>query len=346
MSGKLDRQAALERPAHSQPVGPGDSIAIRQRFVNIVAKSRRMLEMFDLIARVAASDANILIQGESGTGKELIADAIHEGSRRTKPFIKINCAAIPHELLESELFGCAKGSFTGATHDRQGLLELAATGSLLLDEIGEMPPYLQTKLLRVLQEHEYRPLGSPRIVRASFRLLTSTNIDIERALREARLREDLYFRINTIIIQVPPLRARREDIPLLCEHFLDKFRRRHQKTVATISPAAASLLMEHWWPGNVRELENAIERAVLLCKGSEIASGDLPDSLRHDTGGAVDFVLPPRQTLAELEKTAILQTLGRTNWNKRKAADVLGLYRPTLYSKMKKHRIAAARPMH
>ncbi len=340
MNGKRHSQAVLERRTRGQPDGPGNPIANRHRFVNIVGRSRRLLEMFDVIERVAASDANILIQGESGTGKELIADAIHERSRPARPFIKINCAAMPSELVESELFGYKKGSFTGAEHDRQGLLELAANGSLLLDEIGEMPAYLQTKLLRVLQEREYRPLGSQRIVRVNFRLLTATNTDIERALREASLREDLYYRINTVIIQVPPLRTRREDIPLLCEHFLDKFQRQYQKAVGTISPAAAALLMEHWWPGNVRELENAVERAVLLCKGSGIAAGDLPESLRHRRGGPVDFVIPPRRTLAEIEKTAIVQTLHRTNWNKTEAAEALGLYRPTLYSKIKKYGIA------
>jgi transcriptional regulator with PAS, ATPase and Fis domain len=339
MNGKLHSQAVLERPARSQPDGPGNPIGNRHRFVNIVGRSRRLLEMFDVIERVAASDANILIQGESGTGKELIADAIHERSRPARPFIKINCAAMPSELVESELFGYKKGSFTGATVDRQGLLELAANGSLLLDEIGEMPAYLQTKLLRVLQEREYRPLGSQRIVRVNFRLLTATNTDIERALREASLREDLYYRINTVIIQVPPLRVRREDIPLLCKHFLEKFQRQYQKAVGTISPAAAALLMDHWWPGNVRELENALERAVVMCKGSGIAAGDLPESLRRLTGGPVDFVIPARRTLAEIEKTAIVQTLRRTNWNKTEAADALGLYRPTLYGKIKKYGI-------
>ncbi len=346
MNGKRHSQAVLERPPRGQPDGPGNPIANRHRFVNIVGKSSRLLEMFDLIERVAASDANILIQGESGTGKELIADAIHERSRPARPFIKINCAAMPSELIESELFGYKKGSFTGAEHDRQGLLELAANGSLLLDEVCEMPAYLQTKLLRVLQEREYRPLGSQRIVRVNFRLLTATNTDIERALREASLREDLYYRINTVIIQVPPLRARREDIPLLCEHFLEKFQRKYQKTVGPISPSAASLLMEHWWPGNVRELENAVERAVLLCKGSEITAGDLPKSLRHHAGGGMSFVMPSKWTLAELEKSAIAQALRRTNWNKKEAADVLGVYRATLYSKMKKHRIAVASPLH
>src|SRR5512136_1155325 len=190
----------------------------RYNFGNIIGKSRKMHELFELIENVAASEANILIQGENGTGKELIANALHYNSKRTKgPFIKINCAAIPKDLIESELFGYRKGAFTGATMDKEGLFESAEGGSLLLDEIGEMPSYLQTKLLRVLQEREYRPIGSDRIVHVDFRLVCATNIDLDVALREGKVREDLYFRINTIALKVPPLRDRSEDIPLLCE---------------------------------------------------------------------------------------------------------------------------------
>src|SRR5262249_18078947 len=197
----------------------------RYRIQNVIGKSKKMQELFELIESVAASDANILIQGENGTGKELIANAIHYSSKRAKgPFIKINCAAIPKELIESELFGYKKGAFTGATMDREGLFEAAEGGSLLLDEIGEMPSYLQTKLLRVLQEREYRPIGSDRIVHVNFRLICATNVDLDTALRDGRIREDLYFRINTIAMRVPPLRERTEDIPLLCDYFIDKFR--------------------------------------------------------------------------------------------------------------------------
>jgi DNA-binding NtrC family response regulator len=310
------------------------------KFANIIGKSKKMQDMFELIENVAGSDANILIEGENGTGKELIANAIHYNSKRAKaPFIKINCAAIPKDLIESELFGYKKGSFTGATMDKEGLFEMAEGGSLLLDEIGEMPPYLQTKLLRVLQEREYRPIGSDRIVHVDFRLICATNIDLDMALREGKLREDLYFRINTITLKVPPLRVRTEDIPLLCEHFLEKFCQRYQKAVRGFSPAAYHVLIRNRWPGNVRELENAIERAVLVAKGAEIMPGDLPESLREETTAPAEFVFPPHWTLAEIEKMAILQTLQRTNWNKQEAAAILGLYRPTLYSKMKKHEI-------
>src|SRR6187399_19488 len=320
----------------------------RYSFGNVVGQSKKMKDLFELIESVAASDANILIQGENGTGKELIANAIHYNSNRVKgPFIKINCAAIPKDLIESELFGYKKGAFTGAMNDKIGLFEMAESGSLLLDEIGEMPPYLQTKLLRVLQEREYRPIGSDRLVHVDFRLICATNIDLDLALREGKLREDLYFRINTITLRVPPLRERSEDIPLLCNHFLAKFNQRYQKNVRAISPAAYHLLIRNRWPGNVRELENAIERAVLVCKTGEIAPHDLPETIREEGTPAQEFTIPPHRTLAEIEKMAIVQTLQRTNWNKQEAAQILGLYRPTLYSKMKKHEIkdqrAAAR---
>ena len=310
------------------------------RFSSVIGKSRKMLEVLELVESVAGSDANILIQGENGSGKELIANALHNYSKRSAgPFIKINCAALPKDLIESELFGYRKGAFTGALTDKEGLLEMAEGGSLLLDEVGEMPSFLQTKLLRVLQEREYRPIGSDRVVRVDFRLICATNIDLDTALKEGRLREDLYFRINTITFRVPPLRERTEDIPLLCEHFLEKYRTRYQRNVKTIAPAAYHVLIRHRWPGNVRELENVIERGVLVAKGSEIAVGDLPDTLREDTSPPTEFAIPPHRTLSEIEKMAILQTLQRTNWNKQEAAQILGLYRPTLYSKMKKHGI-------
>jgi DNA-binding NtrC family response regulator len=191
----------------------------------------------------------------------------------------------------------------------------------------------------VLQEREYRPIGSDRIVHVDFRLICATNVDLDAALRDGRLREDLYFRINTIGMRVPPLRERTEDIPLLCDFFLDKFRRRYEKSVRTLAPAVYHILIRSRWPGNVRELENAIERAVLVAKGSEITVADLPESIRDESGSGADFVIPPHRTLAEIERMAILQTLQRTNWNKQEAAQILGLYRPTLYNKMRRHGI-------
>jgi transcriptional regulator with PAS, ATPase and Fis domain len=209
----------------------------------------------------------------------------------------------------------------------------------MLDEIGEMPSFLQTKLLRVLQEREYRPVGSERIVKVDFRLICATNIDLDTALRDGRLREDLYFRINTITVRVPPLRERTEDVPLLCTHFIDKFNDRYRKTVKGIAAPAYHLLIRNRWPGNVRELENAIERAVLVAKGQEIQPADLPEPVRDEASVNPEFAIPPHHTLAEIEKMAILQTLQRTNWNKQEAAHILGLYRPTLYSKMRRHNI-------
>ena len=290
--------AMLERAIERRDL-VGENLLLKQklegqfRFGNIIGKSKKMHEVLELVESVAGSDANILIQGENGTGKELIANAIHYNSKRAKgPFIKINCAAIPKDLIESELFGYKKGAFTGAQTDKEGLFEMAEGGSLLLDEIGEMPPYLQTKLLRVLQEREYRPIGSDRIVRVDFRLICATNIDLDAALRDGKLREDLYFRINTITLRVPPLRERTEDIPLLCEHFLEKYRERHQRNVKSIAPAAYHVLIRHRWPGNVRELENVIERGVLVAKGTEITVNDLPESLRTETTTTTEFVDP------------------------------------------------------
>ena len=311
----------------------------RYKFQNIIGKGKKMQDLFELVESVAASEANILIQGENGTGKELIANAIHYNSKRSKgPFIKINCAAIPKDLIESELFGYKKGAFTGANADKVGLLELARGGSLMLDEIGEMPALLQTKLLRVLQEREFRPIGGDHPVQVDFRLICATNVDLQAALADGRVREDLYFRINTITLRVPSLRERAEDIPLLCSHFFQKFNRRYNKSLKGISPAAYQLLIRFRWPGNVRELENAIERSVLVAKGTEVQPQDLPESIR-DEAASTTFSVPPHHTLAEIERLTILQTLQRTNWNKQEAASILGLYRPTLYSKMRKHDI-------
>jgi DNA-binding NtrC family response regulator len=335
----LDRATDLlvERAQHERLK---EKVRDQYAFSNIIGKSKKMRELFELIEAVAESDANILIQGENGVGKELIANAIHVRSGRAKgPFIKINCAALPKELIESELFGYKKGAFTGATSDKVGLLELAGGGSLMLDEIGEMPLLLQTKLLRDLQEREYRPIGSDRLVKVDFRLICATNVDPEAAMKDGRLREDLYFRINTVTLRVAPLRERNEDLPLLCAHFLEKFNGRYQKNVKGISPAAYHLLIRFRWPGNVRELENAIERAVLVAKLAEVQPQDLPDSIRGDAVAEDAFTVPPHHTLAEIERMAVVQTLQRTNWNKQEAAQILGLYRPTLYSKIKKHHI-------
>jgi two-component system, NtrC family, response regulator AtoC len=309
-------------------------------FANIVARSDQMRQLFHLIKSVAPTDASVLVHGENGTGKELIASAIHEHSKRKKgPFIKINCAALPAELIESELFGHKRGSFTGAVSDKIGLMELADGGSLLLDEIGEMPANLQVKLLRVLQDREFRPVGGSRAIQPNFRLICATNVDLDAALAEGRLREDLYFRINTVTLGIPPLRERPEDILLLAEHFLDRFSGQHQRPVGSIKPDAAKALLRHRWPGNVRELEHVIERAVIVAEGDGVTMEDLPPTFRDAEPSAhqADFVIPPHHTLEEIEKLAILQTLEHTKGNKRKAATILGVYRPTLYSKLRKY---------
>ncbi|HKY20949.1 MAG TPA: sigma-54 dependent transcriptional regulator [Vicinamibacterales bacterium] len=249
-------------------------------YAGVIGKSKPMRQLYQLIKSVAPTDANVLITGENGTGKEVIATAIHESSKRAAgPFIKVNCAAIPTELIESELFGHKRGAFTGAVNDKQGLMELANNGTLLLDEIGDLTPNLQVKLLRVLQDREFRPVGSTKILKPNFRLISATNVDVDAALKEGRLREDLYFRINTLMLPVPALRDRSTDIPLLAEYFLRKFATQHGKSVMSFHPDAIRTMVEFAWPGNVRELQHVVERAVILTEGSLIGVDDLPDSI-------------------------------------------------------------------
>jgi DNA-binding NtrC family response regulator len=309
----------------------------------ILSTSPAMQRVMETVARVADADASVLIVGESGTGKELVANALHERSRRRDgPWVKINCAALPTELIESELFGHTKGSFTGATTEKTGLLEEAHKGSLLLDEITEMPADLQAKLLRVLEERVVRRLGGTKSVSVDFRLISSTNRHPEVAVKEGRLRQDLYFRINTVAIQIPPLRDRREDIPILVKAFLERYRARHARPVDGIEPEAYRRLLAYSWPGNVRELQHALERAVLVSRTSTITVLDLPDGLQHGDGEAKPGVAPadvPAGSLEEIERASIVKALESTRWNKQAAAALLGLRRPTLYSKMRKHGI-------
>ena len=310
----------------------------RFAFGDIIGKSGGLQQLVALLKRIAHTDANVLIVGESGSGKELVANALHANSgRASSPFVKINCASLPSELIESELFGHRKGAFTGAVRDHEGLLKAAHGGSLLLDEIGEMPAHLQTRLLRVLQDREYRPVGASRTERADFRLISATNVDLDAALAGGKLREDLYFRINTITVHVPPLRERAEDIPLLCEHFLETYQERHQRQISGIAPVAYHALLRHGWPGNVRELQHVIERAVLVAEHDEIGIGDLPEGVREPCAEGSQAGALPVLSLDALERMAITEALRRTNGNKQEAAHVLGVYRQTLYSKMKKH---------
>jgi DNA-binding NtrC family response regulator len=250
----------------------------------LIGRSKPMRQLFQLIKSVAPTDANVLITGENGSGKEVVATAIHESSKRAKgPFIKVNCAAIPTELIESELFGHKRGAFTGAVNDKQGLMEGANNGTLLLDEIGELSPNLQVKLLRVLQDREFRPVGSTKILKANFRLISATNVNVEQALKDGRLREDLYFRVNTLTLPVPALRERPTDIPLLAEYFLRKYAAEHDKAAMSFQPDALRALTTFSWPGNVRELQHVIERAVILAPGPVLGVDDLPDNVSAGT---------------------------------------------------------------
>ncbi|MBD0305698.1 MAG: sigma-54-dependent Fis family transcriptional regulator [Nitrospiraceae bacterium] len=306
-------------------------------FHQILGKSKPMREVFDLIRRVSDSLANVLITGESGTGKELVAKAIHYNSeRRDAPFIPVNCAAIPETLLESELFGHVKGAFTDAKADKRGIFEEAQKGTLFLDEISELPSTLQAKLLRAIQEREIRRVGSTRLVPIHVRIIAATNLNLLQEIRDKRFREDLYYRLNVIEIRLPPLRERREDIPLLVEAFFRKCLQTAHKTLQGISESALILLMDYQWPGNVRELENAVERAVILARGDKIVPEDLPPSIRglrsekRDLDEAADRML----LLQNVEEEYILKILEKTGGNKYQAAQILGIDRKTLYRKL------------
>lgn len=316
----------------------------RQEFSSIIGGSKAMQMIYETIESVAKSDANVLIIGESGTGKELIANAIHFNSlRANNELVKVNCSALPKELIEAELFGYVKGAFTGAIQNRSGLVAQAKGGSLMLDEVGEMPIELQPKLLRVLEERRFRPVGATETFEADFRLVCATNREPREAIKEGLMREDLFYRISTITINVPPLRERAEDLQLLTDFFFHKFKDKYNRPLQGFSQSAYHRVFAHRWPGNVRELQNAIERAVLLAKGSRIEPEDLPfgDQIVESVPEA--FYVPPNMTLEEIERVVIEQTLKRTSGNKQAAAQVLGIYRPRLYSKIRKYRIQVPR---
>ncbi len=308
-----------------------------------VFKSKVMQEMEELIGAMAPSDANVLITGESGVGKEVVANVIHSKSRRAgKPLVKLNCAAFPQTMIESELFGYVKGAFTGAMNDFPGMIAEARGGTLFLDEISEMPADLQTRFLRVLQEREYRSLGSTRMLKADFRVITATNRPIAQALAENRLRSDLYYRINTFQIEVPPLRERKEDIPPLVNTFVQRFAKQLGKAEPTIAPEAFQKLLDYSWPGNVRELQNAIEYAVVLARNDIIGIKELPTEIQLPPALQTSPAPVRRRGVASLddmERETILQALTQTHGNKKKAAELLGIQRPTLYNKMKRYAI-------
>lgn len=316
----------------------------KQEFSSIIGGSKAMQMIYETISSVAKSDANVLIIGESGTGKELIANAIHFNSLRAmNELVKVNCSALPKELIEAELFGYVKGAFTGAIQNRSGLVAQAKGGSLMLDEVGEMPIELQPKLLRVLEERRFRPVGSTETFEADFRLICATNREPREAIREGMMREDLFYRISTITINVPPLRERAEDLQLLTDFFFQKFKNKYNRPLQGFTQTAYHRVFAHRWPGNVRELQNAIERAVLLAKGSRIEPEDLPFGEQSFEDSPQAFYIPPDMTLEEIERVVIEQTLKRTQGNKQAAAQVLGIYRPRLYSKIRKYRIQVPR---
>jgi DNA-binding NtrC family response regulator len=315
----------------------------KYRFENVIGTSPALRSVLDVVAKVAETDSTVLITGESGTGKELIARALHYNSRRAeRRLVTVNCGAIPEELLESELFGHVRGAFTSAVSQREGRFALADGGTIFLDEIGDMSPNLQVKLLRVLQDRTFEPVGSSKSITVDVRVVAATNQDLERAIREGRFREDLYYRLNVIPIEVPPLRQRRDDIPLLAQHFLDVMHHEKGTRVDSITDAALALLCRYDWPGNVRELENLIERVSVLRGEGEIRPEDLPAALRGHGGPAGTAPTIPesgldfREVVDRFESELIRQALEQTQGNKNRAAQLLGLNRTTLLEKIKK----------
>jgi DNA-binding NtrC family response regulator len=323
-----------------------EEVARGNRLDSLIGHSRSMQEVFALVRRVAASEASVLITGESGTGKELIARAIHAGSpRAARPLVAVNCAAIPEPLLESDLFGHKRGAFTDAKADKAGLFVEAAGGSIFLDEIGELPLPLQPKLLRVLQERELRPVGATKAEKVDVRLISATNRDLDRRLRDGRFREDLFYRLNVIHIHLPPLRDRVEDVLPLAEHFLARSATRAGKALTGFREATRKLLLGYHWPGNVRELENVVERAVALAETAIVTPDDLPPALRdRKNQDRVTTALEQGLTLDQLEREYIQRVLEAEGGNKTRAAQRLGLDRKTLYRKLDEYAAAAGKP--
>jgi len=308
----------------------------KYRFADLVGKSKKMQELFHLVYKIAPTSCTVLIRGESGTGKELISRAIHSHSlRKENPFVPVNCAALPENLLEVELFGHEKGAFTDASYKKEGMFEVADKGTIFLDEISDMSLRMQAKILRVIQERSFYRLGGTKPVQVDVRILAATNKDLEEMMKKGSFREDLYYRLNVISITIPPLRERKEDIPLLARHFLTKYTTLHGKRVRGISPYVMDRLSRYEWPGNVRELENAIERAIILSNGETILFEDLPPYLQPSLSREESS----SSSLEEVEKKLILNTLRAVKGNQTRAAELLGIHRNTLRRKLKRYHI-------
>ena len=309
-----------------------EELGRRYDFDNIKGRSAAMQEIFSTISRVAPTRATVLLAGESGVGKDLIARAIHFHSpRRDRPFVKINCTAIPENLMESELFGYEKGAFTGANVSKPGKFEQADTGTVLLDEIGDVPASIQVKLLRILQEREFERLGSNKTIHTDVRVIAATNQDLRAALEQGTFREDLYYRLNVVPISIPPLRSRREDIPFLAEHFVKALAAENGSPVESITEAAIKKLVEYHWPGNVRELQNVIERSLVLASGTQLDADDIKlEAISRPRAQTGDHLLPEGMTLDEYEQSIIRDALQRADGNKSQAARLLGLTRNAL----------------
>jgi DNA-binding NtrC family response regulator len=313
-----------------------DSLRERYSFQNIIGKSAAMQQVYDLIAQVAPRRSTVLIQGESGTGKELVAKAVHASSGRADaPFIAVNCGNIPPDLLESELFGHVRGAYTGATSAKKGLFEAADSGTLFLDEVATISLEIQAKLLRVIQEREFRRLGGLENIKVDVRIIAATNSELLNAVRQGSFRDDLYYRLNVIVIKLPLLRERTEDIPLLVEHFIKKYGEENQRPDLYVEPSAMKILMDHEWPGNVRELENVIERAVVLSPGKSIAAELFPKSIAMTMEDDTSL----KERVGNFEKSIILAALEKTGWNQKKAARLLSVNATTLSEKLKRLRI-------
>jgi DNA-binding NtrC family response regulator len=315
------------------------SAAAERRLASIVGKTPVMQRVFRLIERVAPTRASVLVTGETGTGKELVARAIHDASPRSqKPFVAVNCSAIPSTLLEAELFGHVRGSFTGAVQSRKGLIEEAAGGTLFLDEISTLSEDVQVKLLRVLEDRRVQRVGSNASVSVDFRLVAASNTDLTALVAAGRFREDLFFRLDVFPIAVPPLRDRKDDIPLLAAHFMARFAQEHGMDAPRLSPLTVSRMMAYEWPGNVRELENYIERSVIMYPGSSAFPFDLPRNASHDGANTLARAVEGEWTMDRLEREYLLATLDHHRWQQGAVADILGINRRTIYRKLKQYR--------